>query len=329
MYVLHLSKTTLAGVPRRIASLINKYSDIKARSATAIRTHIKFPEDIIIPYTQVEDCLPNIEYTEELDAEIKKADIIHIHNLPPFAPKSPGWGAIKSKPIIQQFHSPPAWCESFYKQVKGKVKVSKHLVIAQYQAVHLKIPVELVVVRNVIDINDDLLKPIIEKHKIPIVTYCPSNQRSKDKVAWAYKSGREVKPVMQQLSKRGKCRYIFISGVPFEQCLSRRQNANIHIDEVSSGSYHLASLEALSQGTLPVANIATWMEKLIKEVTGCTVIPWQKATESTIKGVMVKLVSDQDRLLPRQKACREWMENYWNPQLVLNDYLSVYKEISS
>lgn len=333
MYVLHLSRTTLAGVAARYANFLNKYSqNITARSAVSVLTNIKFPTDIVIPsHTVPSPKYKNVKIhivheSEELCEEIKKADIIHIHNKPPCEHKSQAWGLMKKKPIVLQLHSPPNISKNAHRTVRSHLDVSKTLVIAQYQAVHLPYD-NMIPVRNVIDIQAPLLMPIIKEHNPPFVTYAPSNQmQNRIKAGWAYKSFKEVIPLLKQLAKQNSCT-IDIKKRQYQESLRIRRPANIHIDEVSSGSYHLSSLEGLSQGSIVIANIADWMEPVIKKVTGCEWLPWQTATEPTLTQVLHKLLSEKDKLLELQKISRQWMEEFWNPELVLNDYKSIYEDL--
>ena len=332
MYVLHLSRTALAGVACRYAQFFKKYGT-QARSASAVTTSIEFPRDIKVPFHYHPD-FPNVanraimDESEELREEIKKADIIHIHNYPPLNINSPTWNLIAQKPVILQLHSPPNISKYSYNRVNSKVTIARLLVIAQYQAIQLRPTYpDIIPMRNVIDIDDKLLLPVIKKNNPPIITYAPSNIKTdKKRVGWAYKSIKEVLPLLKQMHNNKSCEFKYIHRVPFTKSLSMRQSANIHIDEVSSGSYHLSSLEGLSQGAAVIANIADWMSDLLKKITGCTTIPWIIANKNNIKSVIKDLLSNKDNLLKRQQESRDWMEKYWNPELILNDYLNIYKE---
>jgi len=335
MRVLHLSLTSLAGVPEKYASFFRKHSDIKTRSATCFLGNIKFPKDIQVPF-RPSPKTPNDKMRgiplecDELINAIEEADIIHMHNLPPIASNSPTWEIVEKKPIVLQLHRPPGCSVSEHAALRDKITIGKLLVIAQYQAVVLKktFP-DIIPVRNIVDINDELLLPLIQENHIPIITYTPSNRKPKKRAGWAYKSFNEVEPVLNNLRDKKIIEFIQARGMPWVKILALRKKANIHVDEVSSGSYHLGSLEALSQGTIAVAHIATWMEELLKEVTGCEWLPWVDATETSFKKVITDLLKDKDALLERQKKSRQWMEKYWSSRIILEDYRRIYEEALS
>ena len=322
MNILHLSASPLAGAPIKLASFLNKYTQTHNRSAISLPTSIDFGHDILVASTRQKGREPIFHENEELIEEAKKADIIHIHNYPPLMPSSPVWDIIRKKKIVAQFHSPPKISNSKYNALTLKLKIDKILVIAQYHAHVLNFPNQIIV-RNAIDIYDPILSPIIIKNNPPIITFSPSNV-SKER-EWHYKSIEEINNLFRQIQEDFKC--LFITNTPWQKCMKKRQIANIHIDEIHSGSYHLSSLEGLSQGKVVIANIAEWMEAIIKDVTGCDKIPWLICNESNIKKNIYRITLNQDKLLEIQRESRRWMEDYWNPQLIADDYLRVYNSL--
>ncbi len=324
MYILHLSATPLAGAYIRLSKLLNKYSNVTSKCVGCLPTSIKFPEpDFKVEYHYVFRNTPVFHESEILKEEIKKADIIHIHNYPPIPKNSETWSLLGKKPIVLQFHSPPHICNPRYEFITQKVKVSKVLIIAQYQAYVLNYP-NKVIVRNAIDIFDKYLMPEIKENNPPLITYAPSNTRGPE-MEWAYKSYNEIKALFDEIKSNFNCKMLI--NVPHQNSLELRKSANIHIDEISTGSYHLTSLEAMSQGTVPIANLADWMQKIIREKTGADYLPWLICNKNNIKQKIYDLCYDKDNLLNRQKLSRKWMETFWAPKLILNDYLSIYRSL--
>ncbi len=326
MKILHLSRTSLAGAPFRLSQFLNKYGqNIESRCATGVTTSIHFPVDYQVPFSK---CGKEyvLETTDELLNMIEETDIVHIHNYPPFSQDNKAWQKIEKKKIILQLHSPPNTSEHLYKLLVSKIKIDKILVIAQYHAVFLNIP-GMKIVRNVVDIDDDYLKPFIVKNSKPVISYSPSNSASREQLStkWDYKSYDEVKSVLDDINN--KADIIFHLGMPWLDSLKRRRRANIHIDEVSTGSYHLSSLEALSQGTVTIAGIAPWMEDIIRKATGCQDIPWVVANENNLSSVIENLILDWDSLLEKQRQSRKWMEKYWAPEIIIKDYTKIYESL--
>ena len=324
MYILHLSATPLAGAPVRLCKILNKYSNTFNKSALSLPTGIQFDKaDIMINYHYASRNVPVFHDSEILFEEIKKADIIHIHNYPPINKNSYAWELIKKKPVIVQFHSPPHISKPRYDIISSKINIKKILVIGQYHARVLNFPNKKIV-RNVVDIYHPLMQPKIQNNNPPIITYAPSNTRGPE-MKWAYKSYNEILELFDKL--RGKYICHIFTNIPWNICLKERQIANFHIDEIHTGSYHLSSLEGLSQGKVVIANLAEWMIEIIKELTGCTDVPWLICNKNNIEFNINSLAANKDKLLLQQKLSREWMEKYWTPELIINDYLEVYNSL--
>jgi len=329
MNILHVAKTFVAGVPIRMTHFMNKYASNKLQ----VKCVLQKPESI--PFKDHKNIYwykPG-EYSEELDLLMEWADIIHIHNFPPLSQNSPGWQKLKKKTVILQLHSEPNRCKGLYNGLLSyKVNLARILCIAQYQAVFIKEPKIDNIVRNVIDINDQLLKPVYKLCSKPLITYSPSNTLNLEKIRskklgdWMYKSYTEVKSFFKKYGDEYKLfNYRIITKTPYEKHLKLKQDANIHIDEFSSGSYHLSSLEGLSQGTIVIANIANWMKDLLQKKLEIPELPWIIANNKNYISVFQSLL--KQNLIAKQKESRKWMEKYWNPEIVLNDYMRIYSKL--
>ncbi len=325
MNILHTAKTFVAGVPIRLTNFLNKYSkEVNARCL------IKRPKDLYFPDNS--NIIWDNGNVEILKSLIKWADIIHIHNSPPFR-NNDEWGLIRDKTVILHLHSEPQSCYGFFENMNANgIKLSANLCIAQYQAIYVELP--KTIVRNVVDINDPLLQPVYEQYEKPLITYSPTNTLDIERVKkrgqgeWAYKSYTEVMKVFNFFGDKHKTiDYRVITGTPYEEHLKLKQKANIHIDEFNSGSYHLSSLEGLSQGSIVIANIASWMKEFLVEFLHCVTLPWFTTNSKDFMQDFSNLLGQRDLFLEAQKQSREWMEEFWNPELVLNDYMGVYKKL--
>jgi hypothetical protein len=120
--------------------------------------------------------------------------------------------------------------------------------------------------------------------------------------------------------------YQLICKAPFDDVMIKKKQADIGIDEVSTGSYHLSSLEYLSLGVGCFANIDPLTEKAIKDVTGAERIPWIRANKDSFERTLRNILKDQS--WPEiGAASRTWMEEYWNPQMLCSHYLKMYNSL--
>ena len=271
MKILHLCRSPLAGAPVRLSNFLNK-NGIESKCIQSRLSSMKVIPDVVWGKGK-EDLKQFKEY-------LNWADIIHIHNQPPLHKNSEGWQILSNinKPFVYQMHGEPEKVISeMFNVIKKWVRIDRIACIAQYQAVRLKslLKDDFYSVRNVVDICDPLLQyKEVNNEKIK-VTYSPSNKepleklKKKRKSTWAYKSYSEVSAILNELESKGIIEKDIIYGERFDECLKRRASGDIHIDDIYTGSYHLSSLEGLSQGKVVMCNLKDWM---IQYLTGLSLI---------------------------------------------------------
>lgn len=312
--VLHLSSTPLSGSPIRISALLSKHGGIESR-------HMVWREKL--GYREygadISGKGASLEYLHYLIYEW--ADVLHFHNR---WKRQEVFGALKceppKKPSVIQIHSPRD-SEDFSEEVKSGIPLA---VIAQY---HVRQWPELrFIVPNVVDIYHKDYVSTKEPRPLPYmptVSYAPSNTNMP---GWNDKSYGVVAPVLKRMRIAGTVDYQLICKAPFDDVMIKKKQADIGIDEVSTGSYHLSSLEYLSLGVGCFANIDPLTEKAIKDVTGATTIPWIRATKDNFERVLRNILKDQS--WPEiGVASRTWMEEYWNPNLLCSHYLKMYESL--
>lgn len=312
--VLHLSDTPLSGSPIRISALLAKYGGIESR-------HMVWREKL--GYREYgADISGKVQSHQYLHYLIYEwADVLHFHNR---WKRQEIFKALKceppKKPSVIQIHSPRD-SEDFSEEVKSGIPLA---VIAQY---HVRQWPELrFIVPNVVDIYHKDYVSTKEPRPLPYmptVSYAPSNTNMP---GWNDKSYGVVAPVLKRMRIAGTVDYQLICKAPFDDVMIKKKQADIGIDEVSTGSYHLSSLEYLSLGVGCFANIDPLTEKAIKDVTGATTIPWIRATKDNFERVLRNILKDQS--WPEiGVASRVWMEEYWNPNLLCSHYLKMYESL--
>jgi hypothetical protein len=311
--ILHLSDTTLSGAPDRLSKLLTKHSSGKINSR-----HLVWHRVIFNRVFNVDICSSELS-KKEIEAHFKWADVIHYHNrysrqmiFTQHGLKPP------KKPSLIQIHSPRE-SEDFSQELDSKIPLA---VIAQY---HTRQWPELkFVVPNVVDITDPMHSPIEKPlRNIPTVSYAPSNIICK---GWDNKSYMTVNPAMKRFMFDRMALYKRIVSLPHATCLELKQDSNIGIDEVSTGSYHMSSLEYLSMGVACVGKLDDLCQASIKQVTGAESLPWIMSSEGSF-------VSDMRRVLMSKEYyqigidSRKWMEKYWNPDFLVKYFTEVYNQL--
>lgn len=311
--ILHLSDTPLSGAPYRASQLLNKYSGHESRHIVwkpNVRERV-FPSDMI-----------GSEMTrEDLNHWLSWADIVHYHNR---------WKRQKihevaelpnGKKSVIQIHSPRDEKENYFKyEVESKIPIA---VIAQY---HVRQWPELkYIVPNVVDIHDGLHKEITRKEgKLVTFGYAPSSPTGK---GWDDKSYHIVNPILKGMYMNRKIYYKRIVGKPFVECVFLKRQCDIGVDEVSTGSYHMSSLEFLSMGIATIAYIDEQTEKVVKDLTGASDLPWVVANEASFKPVVDHFAMNRESTKIAGQFARTWMEKYWSPGILCGHLLKMYEDL--
>lgn len=313
MNVLHLSDTTLSGAPGRLSDLLTKHSKGKI-----VSRHLVWNRVIFNRVFDVDFCSSEM-MTSEIKAHLKWADVIHYHNrysrqmiFTQHGIKPP------KKPSIIQIHSPRE-SEDFSEELASKIPIA---VIAQYHT--RQWPEMRFLVPNVVDITHPLHCPIDKPFRnMPNISYAPSNIICK---GWDNKSYMTVNPVLKRMAFDRIANYKRIVALPHNTCLGLKQDSDIGIDEVSTGSYHMSSLEYLSMGVTCIAKIDDLCEATIKELTGCSILPWWISSEANFATDLRNLIASKE-YRERGLQSRLWMEKYWKPSKLVKHFSEVYNKL--
>jgi len=314
MNILHVSDITLSGAPIRIVDLFNKWTSHKARHLVwePVTGFRKFKTDLLAKGMSRDEILGWFGW----------ADIIHYHNrhasLEVF--KVIDRKDVPFRKSIIQIHSPK---DKVIAQEDVRLAKLPLAIVAQYQV--REWPEANYVVPNVVDVTE----PIHQRcnyvaGKVPVVSYAPSNWNAR---GWDDKGYELVNPLLKRLSLNDMVKYQLIVQQPHQTVLEMKRLADIGIDEIATGSYHLSSLEYLSLGIPCFANVDDQTEAVVKELTGATTIPWIKADKTTFKPILLDMLGNKQSWVELGAESRIWMEKFWNPQVLINHYTEMYEDL--
>lgn len=313
--VVHITENPIAGAPINLSLALNKWSNGEIQSshiAASDRNENRiYKSDMIIGV-----------HEDAIHKAIKEADIIHFHNFYKnqelFRRYPHLWKEVMRKKRVWQAHTQRdiTWMSM---EDGLNDKGAKHLVIGQY---HPRMYPECTVVPNIIDITDFYLMPKPRENKIMRVGFSPSRVRLK---GWDNKGYDETMPVLQKLVNEGKITGDVIFNVPHQECLNRRSYCDIAIDEIVTGSYHLCSLEALSQGCLTIAGLDKQQIKTLHDLTGADWLPWHIAIPNTLENLLRQLINEPAYVKEEQHKSRFWMEKFWHPRVTTQKFIDIYR----
>jgi len=311
--VLHLSDTTISGAPFRIHSLFKNN-----RALGYVSRHIVwhpttgfrvFPTDMV--GSEMEE--------KDLKFWLDWADIIHYHNRYARQEIFQKLGTPPpDKPSVIQMHSPRHEDENFEAEAASGVPLA---VVAQYHP--REWPEASFLVPNVVDIEEIRPHKRPPLRRVPVVSYAPSNHNGK---GWNDKGYAFTAPILKKMQLRGLIKYAPVIKRPYELMMQLKSGADIGIDEVATGSYHLSSLEYMALGVPCICRLDEKTQEVVRNLTGCDWLPWVDANEHSLERILRDIIQKQQ--WPGLGArSRRWMEQYWSPEVLLNHYIEMYEEI--
>lgn len=316
--VVHITENPIAGAPMNLSLALNKYQGGKIHSR-----HIA-ASDRNEGRVYKSDLLTGVHSYDIIRKVMENADILHFHNFYKsqelFRRYRDLWDIAERKRRVWQVHSQRSI--SWMPITEGLDDVrAKHLVIGQY---HPREWPECTVVPNIIDIEDGVLRPVERLWaEGPLrVAFSPSRIGL---MGWDNKGYKETVPVLQQLVNEGIITADVIYNEPHEACLRRRGLCHIAIDEIVTGSYHLCSLEALSQGCATVAGLDEVQVKTIMDLTGAKYVPWLVVDQKGFAKDFRHLAQDRSLMKDYADLGRTWMEKYWHPKDMTQRFVEIYE----
>lgn len=290
--VLHIKRTKLALAPEELVK--------------ALQTHCS---------NDVNVAISNIPITGY--------DVLHYHNI--YVPCD-----VKKKCI--QFHSEPSRVTLNSSTVHNCDDFPKtKLVLSQYHAT-LKEYKDCIHVRNVINFDTNPLYTITPRtSKTLKISYSPSiTTRVNEYFDKGYEATKKILESVKGIE------FDIIAGVSLEECLKRKADSDIVIDECVTGSYHRSGLEGLALGKMVICWVNDETKKVMldsKSKKEDMEIDDRPFPFENIKiGDLQEFLNDcVQRPIEEIRRIglknREWMERWWHPRDIANEYLLLYKKL--
>ena len=327
MKVAHIALTPVAGSPIRIVKALNQYTDVESRL-------IVFDTKKYGNRTFEQD-LDFLEHQALALQWIMNCDVLHLHQY--FDLKHNVFGidfeklAAEGKKIVRQWHSVPLALSGGDALLAQKIVQDRsvaQLVVVQHQE---RFYPYAQLVPNLVETQDFSLKTPDEGKPI-VIFFAPTVLISAHKSRWDTKGFVEVLPILKALKRQygKKIGIDVVRNVPHDVLLSRKQQADIVIDEVATGSYHLSALEALAMGkpTLCYIDLRTeWVLKNFIGVANKADLPFVNCNLLTLKSTLIELIEDKNLRLSQGSKSRLWIECHWNEVDLVQHYVQVYRDL--
>ena len=116
-----------------------------------------------------------------------------------------------------------------------------------------------------------------------------------------------------------------ITGVPLDQCIARKSNCNIIIDECVTASYHRSGLEGLALGKMTICSLSPEVEKVLLTSSGATDSPFINVWSNDLEIELCKIIdSGIESILSKGDASRAWMNSHWHTQTIVEEFTKIY-----
>ncbi|UZP66149.1 glycosyltransferase family 1 protein [Desulfovibrio mangrovi] len=304
MRIVHFAVTPLAGAPLRIVQAINAHTEHSARLVDLCRYGTEdFGQDVVFSETP--------ELVMEL---VEQADIIHFHNYldldnTQFAPIDFRKLQRKGKLFIRHFHSHPELVASRMGITAQELLAQDipALVIAQFQE---RFYPKAYIVPNFIPEDDPLYMPA----PTPVrhdVFFSPTNFKGAWDCRWNTKAAPQTQNAIMAACKQAGASWVLVHKTPLYRTLALKQASRIVVDDLTTGSYHLTGLEALSQGKPVLAYLDERTSSIMQHFSGTAENPFINIKLEDALPVLNYLLSSPDEAAEIGAASREFMQTRW------------------
>jgi len=252
-----------------------------------------------------------VTYPKQLPKPAKDT-VVHFHNR--FVPYA--------GPCLIQYHSEPDEPNLMHPK-DHPTAPERRLVVAHY---HPTLPEykDMHPVRNVVDFRrPQFAYTPVRKFK---VGYSPSVTRRISR--WYDKGYEKTVQILQRVAKEvPEMEVDIIAGVCLDECLRRKRDCSVLIDECVTGSYHRSGLEGLALGKVTIAGMDAAVVDVFQNVSGSVLIPFTICGIDYLCNKLIRLSKDIDALRERGLHNRQWFENFWAPEQIVAEYVEHYKEV--
>jgi len=319
--IVHVTFTPLAGSPIRISDAINKYTENESRVINLNPSRYgnrSFKEDLIWERDK-----------KEAIELVKGADIIHFHNYFNYGSENNHFkfdflGNLKcGAHYLVHWHTNPNTLAYNYRIDIEDIVDSNvpQLVVAQFHESYYPkaFPVPLIVKTG--------LDVFHEQRRKPIIFYSPSNSRPAFLERWETKGKPETLKLLKRLKIEGLADYHLVQGLPFDECMKLKSQADIVIDDLVTGSFHTTSLESLALGKPTLSYVDSRTQLVLSELTGTTDIPIVNVSIEHAYEVLKALCIDPKIRQEIGTYSKQWIEEFYSEDKMVVYFSNAYEQL--
>lgn len=315
--VVHVACTPLAGAPIRIVQALNRHTKVKAR-------FIDLDPTVYGQRTFPEDLLWDKDRSECMEV-IAAADILHFHHFfdigsarNPFAFAFRAH-AKKGCRFIRHMHSAPYDRPDLTAAVDDSLP---QLVIPHYPERYFP---HARVVPNIVEWDG----PVGPRGGDTLrLFFSPSRPTEKAwESRWNTKGAPETIRLLERVSADTGVGLSVVQGEPFEVCQRKRAASDIVVDDLVTGSYHLAALEAVAMGKATVCYLDSRAQMVLQGLTQAPWLPFVNVRLEEAGPVLTQLCRLPQVVEGLGEMGKAWFDTYYAAARMVGHYVEAYEDL--
>jgi hypothetical protein len=316
--IVHITPTPLVGAPGKIAWA----QRMKGHEAVAIALS-DYPKGGPLEKMFLDRTLMIDDFTRTtIEANIRRADIIHLHN---FLPKNRvDWlrELNQSAAYVYQAHSPlregPLYVGRAEEDAPFDFRVK--MVVGQYAG---RMYPSFIPVPNII-LSPPSIKLRQEGEKLRVM-FSPTHSRDG---RWNGKYSQVLDDVLVASTKLGKIEIVSpkrpVSPVAL---MELRRSCHVSIDEIATGAFHMVSLEGLCAGNVVINRADYFARATFSGFCEGEMPPFLYADEGCIANVLLKLADDWEETAGLQQKSFDYFRCYCDPMRLVEVFDAAYQHV--
>jgi len=316
--ILMLTTNDPAGTAIAFTKAINRCTGHSCRLVTTeVRYNFFFEKDLHLPAL-------NRDGIQEVEALLQGADVLHFHLL---ADEHMALGPLQvrdyvaGKRIVHHHHGHPHFRANPESYRQKHLRNGRRVLVSTPDLLRL-LP-EAVWQPNLVPLFDPLFLPQDPGwNGTARIGHAPTRKE--------LKNTRELLQAVAELKPRPLgCDVVLdvIENCLYRDCLKRKNRCHVVFDHMQ-GYYGVSSLESLSQGKPVIAGLDAWNRRHIEDFAGTDRLPWVIAhTQDELRNTLERYIVDSERRERTGRYSREFMENGWSEQRVIDRLVGFYASL--
>jgi len=313
MIICHYKRTPIAFAPDAISECINNYTE----HSSYVNSNFN-KADIIQYHNQYISIKDKLKYEIDEKYLISIPSFILYHSFPQIVHN---YSHLKFRnKFIYYLLSPKA---SFFIKSNNKSEYNvNQMTISQYHAT-LSEYKGYKIVRNPINFYKEEYNLKINNDYSNIkIGYSPSNVKNRSK--WENKGLNRTSIILYKIAEKfSNIDIDIITNVSLDECIVRKSNCDIIIDECVTGSFHRSGLEGLALGKLTICSLNNLVIEVLKKTSNSDIVPFENIWIENLEEDLIKIIKKGKSFIHKiGERNRTWMEKHWHPKDLAIEYIN-------